>query len=135
MSNAESAVGALNAVDLTLALTASDMEASIRFYTDGLGFEIEEKHESDGVLQFVSLRAGKATLGLGRDDFAKGRDRVKGAGLRIWITTDQDLQTLADRAKAAGITLDSEPEELPWGGTAFMVTDPDGFKMSIASAS
>ena len=134
MSDTQPAATAnLNALGLATNFTVNDLSKSIQFYTEGLGFEVHEKHESDGQLRFVMLKSGAAQLGLGQDDFAKGRDRVKGVGLRIWITTSQDVQELAERAKAAGITLDNEPEELPWGGTAFGVTDPDGFKVSIAS--
>ncbi len=135
MSHAESAVApTLNAVGLAPNFTVNDLPGSIRFYTEGLGFEIHEKHEADGELRFVMLKSGSTHLGLGQDDFAKGSDRSKGVGFRVWITTSQDLHALATRAKAAGITLDSEPEELPWGGMAFSVTDPDGFKLSIAAA-
>lgn len=136
MSGTEPAVATnLNAVGLSLSLTVNDLSKSLRFYTDGLGFEVHDRHESDGQLRFVQLKAGTIQIGLGQDDFAKGRDRVKGAGFRTWIVTSDDLFGLAERAKAAGITLDNEPEELPWGGMAFAVTDPDGFKLSIASTS
>ena len=135
MSSTEPAADAnLNAVGLSLAFTVNDLSESIRFYTEGLGFEVQERHEFDGQLRFVQLKAGAVQIGLGQDDFAKGRDRAKGVGFRTWIATSQDLFELAERAKAAGITLDNEPEELPWGGLAFAVTDPDGFKLSIASA-
>lgn len=134
MANEQSAgTTNLNAANITPNLTVSDISQSLRFYTEGLGFEVHERHEADGRLQYVSLKSGSAWLGIGQDDFAKGRDRAKGVGMRIWIATEQDLRALADQAKAAGITLDSEPEALPWGGSAFSVTDPDGFKISIAS--
>jgi len=122
----------LEGLSLTPNITTSDLEKSIRFY-EGLGFEIDQKHERDGRLVYVTLRAGKAELGLGQDDFKKGRDRKKGVGQRIWIATKQDLNVLAARAKAAGIVLDSEPAPLDWGGQAFSVTDPDGFAISVAS--
>ena len=125
---------ALDAIKLTPNITATDLEKSIRFYTDGLGFEIVDRHEADGVLRYVTLKAGNASLGIGRDDFAKGRDRVKGVGLRLWMTTRQDIKALAARAKSAGISLDGEPAPLPWGPMAFAVSDPDGFKITIAQA-
>ena len=125
---------ALNAEGLSPNFTASDMQRSLRFYTEGLGFEIVNKHEEKGVLLYVMMKAGQAQLGLGQDDFAKGRDRTKGVGLRIWITTKQDITALAARAKAAGIKLDDEPKALPWGPMAFAVTDPDGFMLTIANA-
>jgi uncharacterized glyoxalase superfamily protein PhnB len=114
-------------------LTVNDLERSIRFYTEGLGFGIAEKVERDGVVRFVMLKAGDSQLGLGQDDFAKGRDRAKGQGLRLWITTAQDLRPLADQAKASGITLDSDVAPLPWGTLAFAVTDPDGFMLTISN--
>ncbi len=132
-STQPAAVASLNAVGLSITFTVDDLAESIRFYTEGLGFEIQEKHEQDGQLRFVQLQAGSAQIGLGQDDFAKGRDRVKGVGFRTWIGTTQDLGALAERAKAAGITLDHEPEELPWGAMAFSVTDPDGFQLSIVN--
>lgn len=133
MSSTEpSATASLDGLGLTLSLTVSDLSKSLRFYTNGLGFEVEQEHEFEGEVRFIQLRSGAVQIGIGQDDFALGRDRAKGAGLRIWIGTAGDLTGLAERAKAAGITLDHEPEELPWGGRAFAVTDPDGFRLSIA---
>ncbi|MEX1259207.1 MAG: VOC family protein [Gemmatimonadota bacterium] len=124
----------LNAISLTPNITANDLEKSIQFYTAGLGFEVEQRHEHEGRLVYVSLRAGNASLGIGQDDFAKGKDRRKGVGQRLWIATEQDLDALAARVKAAGIKLDTEPQPLDWGGRAFSVTDPDGFAISVATS-
>ncbi len=77
----------LNADRLNAALTVSDLQHSVKFYTEGLGFEIINKHERDGKLQYVAMKAGNGYIGVGQDDFAKGRDRAKGVGMRFWITT------------------------------------------------
>jgi uncharacterized glyoxalase superfamily protein PhnB len=114
-------------------LTVNDLKRSVRFYTEGLGFSVKEQHEVEGKLLFVMLEAGTAQLGLGQDDFAKGKDRVKGTGMRLWIATTQDLNALAEQAKAAGIKLDDEVQPLPWGPLAFAMTDPDGFKLTISN--
>lgn len=114
-------------------LTVNDLTRSVRFYTEGLGFSVKEQNEVEGQVRFVMLEAGKAQLGLGQDDFAKGKDRVKGTGMRIWVTTDQDLKVLAAQAKAAGIKLDQEVQAMPWGPLGFAVTDPDGFKLTISN--
>ena len=129
---------ALQAAEALLAsigpsLTVNDVQKSLAFYTDGFGFEIERKHEVEGRLQFAMLKAGEARIGIGQDDFAKGRDRKKGVGLRIWLRTTQDLHALAERAKQAGITLDSDVHTTPWGTVAFTFTDPDGFAFTIAN--
>jgi lactoylglutathione lyase len=115
------------------AMTVKDLKASMRFYTEGLGFTISEKMEEEGEVKGVMLQAGDAHLGLSQDDFSKGRDRVKGVGMRFYFETDQDITALAGKAKDAGITLESGPGPLPWGPTGFTVTDPDGFKLTISN--
>jgi uncharacterized glyoxalase superfamily protein PhnB len=124
----------LQAKSLMPTLTVNDLDRSIRFYTDGLGFELGEKFEENGEVKGAMINAGGATLGISQDDFAKGRDRVKGIGMRLYLETDQDIQALATRAKTAGITLDG-PGPLPWGPMGFTVTDPDGFKLTISNPS
>jgi catechol 2,3-dioxygenase-like lactoylglutathione lyase family enzyme len=116
-----------------LSLTCSDIQKSIKFYTDGLGFEIVHKMEDGGKIEFVALKAGGAQIGLGQDDFAKGKDRTKGVGVRVWLNTTQDITALAGRATSAGLKLDEGPAPLPWGPMAFAVTDPDGFKLTIST--
>ena len=124
---------ALNATAIFPSITASDLTKSLHFYVDGLGFEVVDRHEENGVLRFAMLKAGTVMLGVGQDDFAKGRDRVKGVGLRTWIQTDQDLAALAARAKAAGLKLDADPAPLEWGPMAFALVDPDGFMVTISN--
>jgi uncharacterized glyoxalase superfamily protein PhnB len=126
---------ALQGLRLAPGLTVNDLQASLRFYTEGLGFDVEDAPEVDGVVSFYMLRAGNVQIGIGQDDFAKGRDRIKGVGIRLWITTPQDVNVIAARARAAGIELDSEPEPLPWGPMAFSLTDLDGYKFTIANDS
>ncbi|HEY3935420.1 MAG TPA: VOC family protein [Gemmatimonadales bacterium] len=123
---------ALQAVKIATGITANDLLRSIKFYTEGLGFEIFEKHERDGVLRYAELRSGGFALFVGMDDFAKGRDRVKCVAMRIYVTTDQDINALAEQAKKAGIAVDG-PAPLPWGPLAFSVTDPDGLGLTIAN--
>jgi catechol 2,3-dioxygenase-like lactoylglutathione lyase family enzyme len=124
---------ALNAQDSSVNFTCNDIQKSIRFYTEGLGFEVVDKMEDKGKIQFVMLRAGGAQLGLNQDDFAKGTNRSKGIGFRIWFNTTQDITALAKHATGAGIKLDEGPKALPWGPMAFAVTDPDGFKLTVAN--
>jgi uncharacterized glyoxalase superfamily protein PhnB len=114
-------------------LTVNDLRASLRFYKDGLGFAVREEMKEDGTLFGVMIEAGGAVLGLSQDDFQKGRDRVKGVGMRLYLDTDQNIEALASQAKAAGIALTEGPGPLPWGPMGFTVTDPDGFKLTISN--
>lgn len=111
--------------------TVSDIERSVRFYTQTLGFVVDERYEDKGTLQGVMLKAGICRFGLSQDDWAKGRDRVKGVGVRVWCITLQDVDALAARVKAAGFTLAEEPTDQPWGGRSFGVDDPDGFHLTL----
>jgi uncharacterized glyoxalase superfamily protein PhnB len=126
-------IASLRARSLAITLTANDLERSRHFYTQGLGFVVVDEEKVDGKVRGVMLEAGDAKLGLSQDDYAKGRNRVKGVGMGLYIETDQDLRALARQAKDAGIALESEPAPLPWGPMGFTVIDPDGFKLTIAS--
>lgn len=122
----------LKARGLEPSLTVNDVDKSIGFYRDGLGFTVKEEMKDEaGKVLGVRFEGGGARLGISQDDFSKGRDRVKGTGVRLWLTTDQDIEALAKRAVDSGITLDNGPAPLPWGPIAFAVTDPDGYKLTI----
>ena len=123
---------ALKAKTLSASMTVNDVQKSIAFF-EGLGFAVEERWEDKGVLQGVMLRAGEASIGLSQDDWKKGRDRTKGEAMRIVISTTQDIDQIAARAKQAGIRLDSEPHDTEWKSRVFDVTEPSGFKITISS--
>jgi uncharacterized glyoxalase superfamily protein PhnB len=119
--------------EVSAGITASDLDKSIVWYRDVVGFAIEERWEHDGKLMGVSLRAGDVTFMVGQDDWKKGRDRKKGEGFRLYCTTTQDVDVLAKKIVARGGKLDQEPKDQPWGTRDFALTDPDGFKITIAS--
>ncbi|MGE5800910.1 MAG: VOC family protein [Gemmatimonadota bacterium] len=118
--------------DVSPSFTASDLQRSIAFYRDVLGFVIGDEWRDNGQIQGCEMRAGNVLFMLNQDDFAKGRDRKKGIGSRLYLSTAQDIDRLAAEIKARGGTLDQEPTDMPWGQRVFMITDPDGFKLTIA---
>ena len=111
--------------------TANDLQKSLAWYRDVLGFVVESQWEMDGVVRGVELRAGDVTFMLGQDDWKKGRKRKKGEGFRLYCVTTQDVDSLAARIVARGGQLDQEPRDQSWGYRDFAVTDPDGFKITI----
>jgi uncharacterized glyoxalase superfamily protein PhnB len=121
----------LRAQPLSISLTVKDLDKSLAWYTD-LGFTIDRKYERDGKVGGYALRAGDARIGIGRDDGAKGWDRIKGQGCSLQITTDQPVDDIANRIKAKGGALLSEPADMPWGVRMFQVLDPDGFKLGVS---
>lgn len=113
-------------------LTVNDLGKSIAWYRDVLGFVVKEEFRQEDALVGASLQAGVVEFMLGQDDFAKGRDREKGVGFRMYRETGQDIDELAADIKARGGTLLSEPTDQPWGYRDFAVEDPDGYRISIA---
>jgi uncharacterized glyoxalase superfamily protein PhnB len=123
----------LRAQALSASLTVRDLQASLAWYRDVLGFTVDQRYEPGGVLRSVSLRAGQVRILLNQDDGAKGLDRPRGDGFSLMITTDQDVDEVARRIRSSGGTLDSEPADMPWGRRVFRVRDPDGFRFAISS--
>lgn len=122
--------GGLAMTDASPSFTVNDLEKSLAWYRDVVGFAIDEKWERDGKLMGVSLQAGDVTFMIGQDDWQKGRDRRKGEAFRIYCGTKQDVDALAAAIQARGGMLDT-PTDQPWGSRDFSMTDPDGFKITI----
>jgi uncharacterized glyoxalase superfamily protein PhnB len=119
--------------ELTASLTVNNLSDSVAWYRDIVGFIVDQEHQRDGVLVAASLKAGTVRILLAQDDGAKGRDREKGAGFSLMITTVQDIDMLARQIKERGGALLSEPTDMPWGARVFRIADPDGFKIAISS--
>src|SRR6476660_2030178 len=69
---------------LSPSYTATDLQRSIAFYRDVLGFVVGDEWRQNGTLEGCELHAGAITFMLQQDDFAKGRDRQKGVGTRLY---------------------------------------------------
>ena len=123
----------LNLGGVMPAITVSDLGASIAWYRDVMGFVVAREIEHEGQRVGAMISAGSVQFMLGQDDFAKGRDRQKGIGFRLYCVSDQDIDELAAGIKARGGTLDQEPTDQPWGARDLAVSDPDGFKITISS--
>jgi uncharacterized glyoxalase superfamily protein PhnB len=114
-----------------ISITVKDLQKSAAWYQNVAGFGIERTIERNGAVVLVGLKAGDVRIHLNQDDGAKGWDRVKGLGFSINIWTAEDIDGIANRIKASGGTLDSEPVDAPWGARYFRLTDPDGFKLAV----
>ena len=118
---------------LMASLTVNDLQKSLAWYRDVVGFIVEQQYEFEGQVRAVRLKAGVVNLLINQDNGAKGWDRKKGEGISLNLTTAQDVDAVAGRIKARGGTLESEPADMPWGARVFRVKDPDGFILAISS--
>jgi len=116
---------------MAASFTVTDLDKSVAWYRDVLGFIVGQRWEDGGKVRGIQMKAGTCDIMLGQDDLAKGADRTKGAGFRLWVATVQDIITIAARIKERGWPLDRDPAETPWGDWAFAVSDPDGFKITV----
>ena len=123
----------LHAVGLQASLTVKDLAKSVSWYTESLGFTVDQRHEREGKLVAVAVKAGDIRLLLNQDNGAKGWDRTKGEGFSLQITTTQNVDAIANRIREHGGKLETEPADMPWGARVFRVVDPDGFKLAISS--
>ena len=122
-----------HALSLMASMTVKDLPASLAWYRDTLGFDVDQEHEREGLLRAVSLKAGNVRILLNQDDGAKGFDRIKGQGISLQFTTSQSVDEIAKRVRAHGGTLGSEPMDMPWGARMFRLNDPDGYMLVISS--
>jgi catechol 2,3-dioxygenase-like lactoylglutathione lyase family enzyme len=119
-------------------LFVEDMDVSVRFYRDVLGFQVDRRAED-----YASLRRGVVVLGLGPvaklPEHTEGqgfsRQRLtgdKGAGVEIVLELDglAELRALYERCRQRAVI--SEQLTLrSWGLHDFRLTDPDGYYLRI----
>lgn len=112
-------------------ITANDLKASREFYEKALGFEVVEKWEHEGQVMGLQMRAGGVDLYLSQDDFAKGKEREKGVGMRFFLVCD-NVDAAAQRVAQSSFEFTQPLADQDWGSRDFVVTDPDGFVISVS---
>ena len=123
----------LRAKSLQASLTVKDVQASLKWYRDVVGFTVDQLYEREGQLRSVSLKAGDVRILLNQDDGKRGSDRVKGEGFSLMLTTGQGVDGIAQRIRDNGGALESEPADTPWGVRMFRLKDPDGYRFAVSS--
>jgi uncharacterized glyoxalase superfamily protein PhnB len=118
---------------LQVSITVKDLDRSVAWYRDVLGFTVDRKIEREGRVVATALVAGDVRLLLNQDDGKKGWNRGKFEGVSLQFTTAQSVDAIAQHIKDSGWKLETEPADMPWGVRAFRVRDPDGFLFSISS--
>ena len=129
------AAAGLNATTLGCSITCKELQTSIAFYRDALGFAVDMTFEHEGKVAGAVISAGMIRIVLNQDNGKLGWDRIKGQGfyLQINVAGAADVDAAAARIKASGGTLIDEPEDRPWGVRMFHFRDPDGFKLGVST--
>jgi len=119
-----------------LTVAVRDLEASRRFYLDGLGWTADLDVPGDVVMIMVGERV---VLSLwGRDQFeAEVGPIAMESGIAPFtiahnVATRAEVDAVLDAARAAGADPVHAAEERDWGGYTGYFADPDGYRWEVA---
>lgn len=130
-------LGIIEASDMKLEpmIYTTNMENSIVFYRDVLGFEIDEFYPDRQKPSWVAIRIGNDRLGIGKtfaDINHKLHPRgVDGSGVQFYIqvaNVDQIYEKYRNK-----VEIIDDIETKPWGDREFTFKDPDGYLISFYS--
>ena len=101
-------------------LRVENMQASLQFYVDALGFE----NVSWGTDDFTSVSRDQAAMYLCRGGQGRG-------AAWVWIGVE-DVEKLHEEFLARGVTIRLPPTNYPWA-LEMQVEDPDGNVLRLGS--
>jgi catechol 2,3-dioxygenase-like lactoylglutathione lyase family enzyme len=117
-------------------LAVADVEVSIAFYRDRLGFELEASYDDPpyATLALAGARLSLAEQGHEAEDRPRvamvapeDRSRLQ-AVLVIEVT---DCRGAYEELRTAGVEFLAEPYSPPWGGARCFAVDPDGYLVEL----
>lgn len=117
-------------------LAVADVERSVAFYSERLGFSVEAAYEDP---PYATLTRDGVRLSLGEQGHASpdrpGVSMVAPedpARLSVVLVLEvADAAAIHQTLLAEGAQILAEPYAPPWGGLRFFVVDPDGYLVEI----
>ena len=106
----------------------TNIERSVRWYVDGLGFAMTKTWTPEGKLQWCWLQHGGAALML--QEFHKAPEGPLGAGVSVCFVCD-DAVAFYREVKARGV--DAKRPFVGNGMWVTSMTDPDGYRLDFES--
>jgi len=113
-------------------LFVRDVPVSVAFFRDKLGFEIDFLHGAPPF--YGSVSRGDVCLHLRcvhEPNFAELAARE--VSLILASVEVSDVQALFEEFKGRGVEFAQVPTKQPWGGTDFLIRDPDGNMVSFVA--
>jgi predicted enzyme related to lactoylglutathione lyase len=115
-------------------LGVKDMERSKRFYTEGLGWKVQD----DWKISVFFVPHGGSIVGFhGRDGLADmvgltpGGTGFSGVVFNYVVRSEDRVNAILDEARKAGGTILKPAAKLQWGGYGGTFADPDGYVWNI----
>lgn len=110
-------------------IACSDMQRSIAYYTDKLGFNLTMSMPGESGPSFAIVQLGAAMVALSADP--SQYERGKGVVFMIYVAEDADLDAYYADVKARGVAIAEPIADQYWGDRSFTVLDPDGYVLSL----
>jgi lactoylglutathione lyase len=110
-------------------LYTHDVEASLRFYRDLLGFTETFRTPREGVPEHVELVLGGFCVGLGSVEAARrvhGIEPTPGAPASVLVLWTDDVDAATELLAAAGTPVVQPPHDTGASNRNALVRDPDG---------
>ena len=124
-----------------LTLGVDDLERSVAFYREGLGFPtqgIVGREFEHGAVAFFDLQSGLKLALWNREDLAwdAGISRTDRSASEFSmahnVNSKQEVDDAMQQAKSAGAAIVKEAHDTFWGGYAGYFQDPDGHLWEVA---
>lgn len=117
-------------IQLTFAsLQVKDLEASKAFYTEKLGFEMDNATPQACVFKY---NQGQASFAI-RTPLEPLEEKELGIGVALWFAVSEKVDELKEKLITHGVVTTGPIIETPFG-RAFHVKDPDGYKLTFLNA-
>lgn len=119
------------------ALYVSDVQRSLAFYRDVLGFQIGYRWPPEGDPDYVEVTQGNQTVGLLSREFAARETGLPVAqGGPSWaelVLEVDDVDAASRYLLSKGVRQLREPADKPWGERVAYFVDPDGHPIFVAA--
>lgn len=112
-----------------VSLQVRDLQASMAFYINKLGFGIASTNPHACVFAY---NAGEASFAI-RTPLEQIDGRELGVGVAVWFAVDEDVTEMRARYLEMDLENVGPVIETPFG-KAFHVADPDGYKLTFLNA-
>lgn len=116
-----------------ITLGVADLGRARRFY-ESLGWKTNAEPDDD----VVFFQAGEMVVALwdrarlAEDSCVEDSGRWGGVTLAVNVASPEEVDAIAEQARAAGATIGREPAETFWGGYSAIFVDPEGHPWEVA---
>ncbi|MBG0564634.1 VOC family protein [Actinoplanes aureus] len=121
--------------DVSTILYVEDLDASLVFYRDLLGFAQTYQFPPDGTAVFVGLEHGISLAAVNDGELGSHGQPIRmrvGRPFELCVYTD-DVDKALSTLRARQVPVLAEPADQPWGERMAYVADPDGNPVMICA--